>query len=250
MLFAPGDMDYIGKQLKSAEAAVKKSGNKLFIERIRREKELVNNEYRKRYAAAQNILNVVPMKGKITIDAVKKHAVAAKSVINGLKTFERQSKTVTNSKFPAKIYCAVQGDNLVIVSEFDQKKIPVSFEKQENDNQVWKGNSTLELFISAGPAKAGDGYYQLIVTPLGNFWDAQLSRNAWNSKAAFSARKSKFKWEAMVVIPLSNLGYPAAAKNFKVRMNFGRSIPGKEISSWTNGTFANESAFGVLNIKR
>ncbi|MBR7108271.1 MAG: DUF4838 domain-containing protein [Lentisphaeria bacterium] len=250
MLFAPEDMAFIEKQLKAAAAAAGKSGDKLFIERVRREEELFNNEYRKRYSAVQNTLNVVPMKGKVTFDSVKKHAIANKSVIDGLKTFERKSKTVTNSKFPAKIYCAVQGDNLIIVSDFNQKKLPVSFEKRENDNQVWKGNSTLELFISAGPDKAGDGYYQLIVTPLGNYWDAQLSHYTWNSNATFSARKSKFKWEAMAIIPLSKLGYPVNVKNFKVRMNFGRSIPDTEISSWTNGTFANESAFGILNIAR
>ena len=220
------------------------------IERIKWEKELVNVEYRKRYSAIQNILNVSAIKGKVTIDSVIKHAIANKSVIDGFKVYDRASKTVSNAKYPAKIYCAVQGDNLIVVGDFDQKNIPVAFQKRENDNQVWKGNSTMELFISAGPNTAGDGYYQIIVTPLANYWDAQLSRQNWNSNAKFSARKSKFKWQAMAIIPLSKLGYSKDLRNFKVRMNFGRNIPDGELSSWTNGTFANESAFGVLNIKR
>ena len=250
MLFAEGDLEYIAKQLKSAEAAVRKSGDKQLIQRIGWEKELVNKEYRKRYAAFQNILNVTAFSGKITPEAVKKHAIANKSVIDGFNTFDRANKVISKSPYPAKIYCAVQGDNLIVVGDFDQKNIPVSFEKRENDNQVWRGNSTMELFISAGPDTAGDGYYQLIVTPLGNYWDAQLSRVMWNSGSTFSATKSKFNWQAMAIIPLSKLGYPKDVKNFKVRMNFGRSIPGVGIASWTNGTFANESAFGVLNIKR
>lgn len=250
MLFAEGDLEYIVKQIDAAEAIAKKSGDKLLIERIKWEKELVNVEYRKRYSAIQNILNVSAIKGKVTIDSVIKHAIANKSVIDGFKVYDRTSKTVSNAKYPAKIYCAIQGDNLIVVGDFDQKNIPVAFQKWENDNQVWKGNSTMELFISAGPNTVGDGYYQIIVTPLANYWDAQLSRLNWNSNAKFSARKSKFKWQAMAIIPLSKLGYSKDLRNFKVRMNFGRNIPDGELSSWTNGTFANESAFGVLNIKR
>lgn len=250
MLFADGDLKYIEQQLAAAVKIAGKSRNKLLIERIAREKELILTEYRSRYNVPKLELPVTAMTGKITFENVKKHAIAAQSAINGFKTFERRSKKVMDSKYPAKVYCAVQNDELIICADLDQKNIPVAFEKRENDNQVWRGNATLELFISAGPEKAGDGYYQFIITPLGNYWDAQLSNIKWNSNFKVTVQKSKYRWQTMVQIPLSKLGYPKNVRDFKLRMNFGRSIPGYGISSWSNGTFANESAFGTLKITR
>ena len=250
MLFEEDDMPYIEKQLNSAIAAVKNSGDPILIERLNREKELVFTEYRRRYNKPRKQFTVTPIRGEVTPEAVKRHAIANKSFFKGMFTLDRRTKRISKSVFPAAVYCAVKGDNLLILTDFAQNKIKVAATKRQRDIQVWKDNSTVELFISAGPEKAGDGYYQLIVNPLGDLWDAQLSNNSWNCNAAIKTWRKPYSWQALISIPLSELGYAKNAKNFKIRMNFARAIPGVEVSSWTDGSMANESAFGTLIIKR
>ena len=121
---------------------------------------------------------------------------------------------------------------------------------RERDGQVWKGNDTFELFLAAGPENAADGYYQLVINPLGDFYDSRLNRKQWNCNAKVNAGILADRWFALISIPLSELGYPRDKTAFSLRMNFGRNISGKEVSSWTDGSFANESAFGILKIQR
>ncbi len=254
MLFQSSDMEYISKQLELAEKAVRKSGNKLLIERIAREAELIRVEYARRFNTPKREMTATPLKGKVTFEAVKKHALANKGFFTGMNVRYRKANKVEASKYPASVYCAVQGDNLIIAAESDQKDVKISSTRWGRDNRIWRNNSSIELFISAGSKRAGDGYYQLVTTPLGEFWDARLSDVSWNCNAKVSAEKGEFKWQTVIRVPLSELGYPAAEKNFKVRMNVGRTVfddaNGKEVSSWSDGSFANESAFGTVFVKR
>ena len=247
-------MEYISKQLELAEKAVRKSGDKLLIERIAHEVELIRVEYARRFNTPKREMTATLLKGKVTFDAVKKHALANKGFFSGMNVRYRKANKVEPSKYPASVYCAVQGDDLIIAAESDQKDVKISTAKWGRDNRIWRNNSSIELFISAGPERSGDGYYQLVTTPLGEFWDARLSDVSWNCNAKVTAKKDEFKWQTLISIPLSELGYPAAEKNFKIRMNVGRTVfksgNDKEVSSWSDGSFANESAFGTVWVKR
>ncbi len=255
MLFQQGDMEYIKKQLALAGAAVRKSGNKLFIERIAREAELINGEYSRRYNVPKREMTATLFKGKISFEEVKKHALANKGFFNNMNVRLRKENKVIPSAYPASVYCAVQGDKLIIAAESDQKNVKVSGIKWGRDNRNWRGNSSFELFISAGPQKSNDGYYQLVITPEGELWDGRLSDVKWNCNAAVSAQKSGNRWQMVIAIPLAELGYSDSVKDFKVRMNVGRTVfdavsNEKEVSSWSDGSFANESAFGTVYVKR
>ena len=249
MLFEQGDMEYLEKELSRALASIKESTNPLFAERLKREEELIRGEYKKRYGIQRKMLAVGRMEGDITPGNVKQTAKINKSWIHGLVKRARQG-AILSSDYPADIYCAVQEDHLIVLAEFHQKKDAVSAVHRERDGQVWKDNDTLELFIAAGPEKVTDGYYHLIINPLGNLYDARLNRKQWNCNAKIKAEILQDYWYVLAAVPLSELGYPPDRKNFSLKMNFGRNVTGKEVSSWTDGTFANESAFGILKIQR
>lgn len=253
MLFKKGDLEYLEEQVAEAEKIAAASGDAELKIRIAREKKLITGEYRKRYAGGtRKDLTVKSFHGEITPENIRKFAIANQSVIPNLVTRIKNKKKklqVRPSANPAKIYCAVQGDNLIICADFQQGK-PVSATKQKRDGFVWKGNDTLELFIGAGPQKSKDGYYQLIFNPCGDVYDACLSNKAWNCGVKAIATSRQNNWFVLAIIPLKDLGYPEKEKSFPVRMNFGRNVSGSEISSWTDGSFANESAFGTLNIER
>ncbi len=255
MLFVKGDMEYIKKQLAKAENAARKSGDKLLIERIAREAELINGEYARRYNSPKREMTAATFNGTITFDAVKKHALANKGYFKGMNVRLRKANRVIPSNYPASVYCAVRDGKLMIAAESDQKDVKISGKKWGRDNRNWRNNSSIELFISAGPQKSNDGYYQLVITPEGELWDGRLSDVSWNCNAEVSVQKFEYKWQALITIPLAELGYPDNAEDFKVRMNVGRTVfnaanNAKEISSWSDGSFANESAFGTVHIKR
>ena len=247
MLFQDGDMDFLEKELAKAVAIAEKSKDPVLAERLKREEKLILGEYRKRAGIQRKTLSVGKLAGDATVENVKRTAEKNQSVIRGLVKRERGGKILPSGS-PADIYCAVQGDSLIILGEFIQKK--VSAVPRERDGQVWKGNDTFELFLAAGPENAADGYYQLVINPLGDFYDSRLNRKQWNCNAKVNAGILADRWFALISIPLSELGYPRDKAAFSLRMNFGRNISGKEVSSWTDGSLANESAFGILKIQR
>ena len=114
MLFQDGDMDFLEKELAKAVAIAEKSKDPVLAERLKREEKLILGEYRKRAGIQRKTLSVGKLAGDATVENVKRTAEKNQSVIRGLVKRERGGKILPSGS-PADIYCAVQGDSLIML---------------------------------------------------------------------------------------------------------------------------------------
>ncbi|OQC12031.1 MAG: hypothetical protein BWX73_03189 [Lentisphaerae bacterium ADurb.Bin082] len=115
-----------------------------------------------------------------------------------------------------------------------------------------KEGAHVEIFLE-DPSQAGD-YYLFSMDAAGNVADLKKYDITWNSSWKYSHRRLPDRWEAIAVIPLSDIGADIAKGNI-IRATIIREVctsdkKFRESSSWSGGKHHQPQSFGSLTLMR
>jgi len=119
----------------------------------------------------------------------------------------------------------------------------------EHDSQVWADDS-IELFLD--PEFTRGDYYHLAINPRGALWDAKVGVGfqvdpAWNGKWRAQASVADDRWFVEIELPFETFGKGGPEHPWLMGINRSRGgRKGCANSSWTDGTYHNPQAFGVI----
>lgn len=117
-------------------------------------------------------------------------------------------------------------------------------EVTERDGPVWR-DSSVEIFLD--PVHSHHDYFQLVVNPLGAFYDGRNMDGTWNSTVEVQSVTDNTGWTAFFRIPFADLG-SVPDKGDMWAANFCRSRTIEERTSWSRliGAYTDPVRFGHI----